>query len=101
MLVMETFQKFVALYQIYEKNDEVGVGYLVIPTFQLKKFDYETQTEDDTAINFIPNCITEKEKELLQDRFEASWRTHTQTDCTAVSDCDNHAGDWPREFVSS
>lgn len=82
-----------------DKDSNVGCGYLVIPTLEIKKYNYVTQSEYDTIITFSPVDLTSQEKELLCERFERSWQTHVSNDCTAESDCENHANEWPREIL--
>ena len=89
---------FDSSYSDDDKNGSVGNGYLVIPDLSIKKFNYESQEEHESTISFSPNELTNTEKSLLRERFEDSWQVHVASDCTAESDCDNHADEWPREI---
>ena len=88
-------------YSDEDKNLDRGYGYLVVSTLKIKKLNYATGEENNSTINFYPNELTTREKELLCDRFKASWQAHVSYDCEALSDCDNHAEEWPREIPST
>ena len=90
---------FDSSYSGEDKIGDVGIGYLVIPNLSIKKFNYESQEEYESTISFSPNELTNTEKSLLCERFEISWQSHVSSDCDYLSDCDNHADEWPRELT--
>ncbi len=57
------------------------------------------ETDVSTAVDDLKSVYSDNtEKSLLRERFEDYWQTHVASNCTAESDCDNHADEWPREI---
>ena len=77
--------------EVCENNERIG--YLMIPGNTLLRYNF-SDNSTTTLDTYTPIVLTEKEKELLQLRFNTSWQNHISKGCEKGFNCNNSTL-WP------